>query len=111
MGDKLVRFKKRTSEDMELDELLRSLSRTQREIDLAYNHFNFTSDPDLIESCVYEISSLQCRYNYLLRRVKERGGSAVIRQYPERYLAVDVPPEALADVDTPEALRAIRDNL
>ena len=51
MGDKLVRFKKRTSEDMELDELLRSLSRTQREIDLAYNHFNFTSDPDLIESC------------------------------------------------------------
>ncbi len=39
----------------------------------------------------------------------DRGGSAVIRQYPERYLAVDVPPEALADVDTPEALRAIRD--
>ena len=31
----------------------------------------------------------------------DRGGSAVIRQYPERYLAVDVPPEALADVDTP----------
>ena len=41
----------------------------------------------------------------------DRGGSAVIRQYPERYLAVDVPPEALADVDTPEALRAIRDTL
>ena len=41
----------------------------------------------------------------------DRGGSAVIRQYPERYLAVDVPPEALADVDTPEALRAIRDHL
>ncbi|MBS5650667.1 MAG: YaaL family protein [Clostridiales bacterium] len=69
---------------MELDELLRSLSRTQREIDLAYNHFNFTSDPDLIESCVYEISSLQCRYNYLLRRVKERGGSAVIGALPGR---------------------------
>ncbi len=84
MGDKLVRFKKRTAEDMELDELLRSLSRTQREIDLAYNHFNFTSDPDLIESCVYEISSLQCRYNYLLRRVKERGGSAVIGALPGR---------------------------
>lgn len=63
---------------------LRSLSRTQREIDLAYNHFNFTSDPDLIESCVYEISSLQCRYNYLLRRVKERGGSAVIGALPGR---------------------------
>ena len=39
MGDKLVRFKKRTSEDMELDELLRSLSRTQREIDLAVAYY------------------------------------------------------------------------
>jgi len=26
-------------------------------------------------------------------------------------IAVDVPPEALADVDTPEALRVIRDTL
>ena len=34
MGDKLVRFKKQTAEDMELDELLRSLSRTQREIEM-----------------------------------------------------------------------------
>ena len=40
----------------------------------------------MIESCVYEISSLQCRYNYLLRRVKERGGSAVIGALPGREI-------------------------
>ncbi len=82
MGEKLVPFKKRRPQDTELDELLRSLSRTQREIEQAYNRFNFTSDPDLIESCVYEITSLQCRYNYLLRRVKERRGGAALDALP-----------------------------
>ena len=74
MGEKLVLFKKREPVDNELDDLLRCLSRTQREIEQAYNRFNFTSDPDLVESYVYEITSLQCRYNYLLRRVKELEG-------------------------------------
>ena len=81
MGDKLVLFKKQRTSDSELDELLHSLSRTQREIDQAYNRFNFASDPDLIDSYIYEISALQCRYNYLLRRVKEqRGGTAAAAQ-------------------------------
>ena len=82
MGEKLVLFRKREHIDSELDDLLRSLSRTQREIEQAYNHFNFTSDPALVESYVYEITSLQCRYNYLLRRVKERGGTAAMRTLP-----------------------------
>ena len=84
MGETLVLFKKREPNDTELDDLLRSLSHTQREIEQAYNRFNFASDPDLVESYVYEISSLQCRYNYLLRRVKERGGSAAARTLPGR---------------------------
>ncbi len=82
MGEKLVLFKKHGPDDSELDDLLRSLSRTQREIDQAYNHFNFASDPDLVESYVYEITALQCRYNYLLRRVKERGGAAALGALP-----------------------------
>ena len=36
--------------------------------------FNGTGDPDLIESYVFEINSLQARYSYLLRRVKELEG-------------------------------------
>ena len=54
------------------DALVDSLSSTQREIDAAYNRFNFATDPDLIDSCVYEINSLQCRYNYLLHKIKTR---------------------------------------
>lgn len=66
----------------ELRELLGSLSRTQSDIDRAYNQFNFASDPDLVESYVYEITALQCRYNYLLRRVKALGFTAAMGTPP-----------------------------
>ena len=52
-------------------ELMQSLSHTRTLINQAYGGFNSASDSDLIESYVFEINSLQARYNYLLRRVKE----------------------------------------
>lgn len=77
MGEKTVLFKTRKSSDTELDDLLHSLSHTRCEIEQAYNRFNFTNDPDLIESYVYEIKSLQCRYDYLLHRIKGRSEVSV----------------------------------
>ena len=55
-------------------ELLQSLAHTRTLINQAYGGFNSASDADLIESYVFEINSLQARYNYLLRRVKELEG-------------------------------------
>ena len=55
-------------------ELLNALSHTRTLINQAYGGFNTASDSDLIESYVFEINSLQARYNYLLRRVKELEG-------------------------------------
>lgn len=52
-------------------ELMNSLAHTRTLINQAYGGFNTVSDADLIESYVFEINSLQARYNYLLRRVKE----------------------------------------
>ena len=57
--------------EAERSELMRSLSMTRTLINQAYGSFNYTSDSDLIESYVFEISALQARYNYLLKRVKE----------------------------------------
>ena len=57
--------------EAERRELLASLSQTRALISQAYGSFNSVSDSDLIESYVFEINSLQARYNYLLRRVKE----------------------------------------
>lgn len=57
--------------EREKRDLAESLAQTGRQIQQAYRAFNSVYDPDLIEAAVYEIDSLQARYAYLLRRVKE----------------------------------------
>ena len=69
---KLFTFrKKETPAQQERQELLEGLARTRVLINQAYACFNRESDPDLIESYVFEINALQSRYSYLLRRVRE----------------------------------------
>lgn len=62
-------------QEEERQELMSSLAHTRALINQAYGGFNTASDGDLIESFVFEINSLQARYNYLLRRVKELEGA------------------------------------
>ena len=64
-----------SAQEEERRELMSSLSHTRTLINQAYGGFNCASDTDLIESYVFEINSLQARYNYLLRRVKELEGA------------------------------------
>ena len=72
-GNKGFFFRKRaeSERDVELRTLKEGLAKTRTLISQAYAGFNGTGDPDLIESYVFEINSLQARYSYLLRRVKE----------------------------------------
>ena len=60
-----------TPEQEERQALLEGLERTRVLIHQAYACFNRESDPDLIESYVFEINALQSRYSYLLKRVRE----------------------------------------
>lgn len=55
----------------ERHQLLESMADTRRKLNQAYSDFNAQSDPDLVESCVYEINALQSRYAYLARQMKE----------------------------------------
>ncbi len=68
-------FSSRVREDsqrqQEKQELISSLSRTRAQLQQAYSGFNLVSDQDLVESYVFEIKSLQSRYDYLFRRIKE----------------------------------------
>ena len=57
--------------DPEQEQLMETLAQTRVLINQAYSGFNTAQDPELIESFVFEINSLQCRYSYLLRRIKE----------------------------------------
>lgn len=63
--------KKAQQAHAERAQLTASLNHTRTLIQQAYGGFNAVSDGDLIDSYVFEISALQSRYNYLLRRIKE----------------------------------------
>lgn len=67
----LLRKRQDSSTQRERQELLEGLARTRVLIHQAYSCFNRESDPDLIESYVFEINALQSRYSYLLRRIRE----------------------------------------
>lgn len=64
-------FRRQPAEDSDLQDLKRELQLAQRELDFAYHQFNLVSDPELIDSCVYQISSVKARCNYLIRAIKE----------------------------------------
>ena len=54
-----------------LTELKTSLQETQSALNSAYTAFDYASDPELTEACIFEIRSLQARMNYLVRQIKE----------------------------------------
>ena len=58
------------------EQLHRELQSTGLALKDAYEKFNYVSEPELVEACVYEINALKARYNYLLRCIKERSGQS-----------------------------------
>lgn len=60
------------SDSPALLELKQSLQDTQAELDLAYSAFDYASDPDLTESCIFTIHALRSRMNYLVKQIKEQ---------------------------------------
>ncbi len=62
--------------DPELQDLKDELRSAQGELALAYRRFNQAIEPELVEACIYRISSEKARCNYLLRAIKERSPAA-----------------------------------
>ena len=65
-------FFKKSKPDPELLALKAELQEAQGELSLAYRRFDQALDPELVESCVYQISAVQARCNYLIRAIKAR---------------------------------------
>lgn len=65
-------FSKNPRPDPELLALKAELLEAQEQLALAYRQFNQVVDPELVESCVYQISAVKARCNYLIRTIKER---------------------------------------
>ncbi len=67
---------KRPLRDPELAALKQSLQAAQEELVWAYAQFDEAVDPELVESCCYQISAVKARCNYLLRAIKDRTAAA-----------------------------------
>ena len=65
------RSEARRAQQQERAQLMEVMAQTRVQINQAYALFNQHSDPDLVDSCVYEINALQSRYSYFVRRFKE----------------------------------------
>jgi len=80
-------FRKNCTPDPELLALREELQMAQGELTLAYRQFNQAVDPELVEACVYQISAIKARCNYLIRTIKERSPeSAAAARFEENSL-------------------------
>lgn len=80
---KIHHFRRDTARRGEMQPLFDDLDSTRSALACAYARFNASTEPELIEACVYEINAAQARYNYLLRLVKESGGEAAFKTFSE----------------------------
>lgn len=81
---KIHRYRRDVARDNSLQELFNELGDMRLALEDAYMRFNITTEPELVDACVYEINAAQSRYNYLLRSIKEAGGEAAFKAYSGR---------------------------
>ncbi|MCI9122741.1 MAG: YaaL family protein [Eubacterium sp.] len=63
-------FKQEPKPDETYQNLLDNLMLTKKSLDLAYQNFENATDPELIDSYIYEVNAIQKRYKFLLCRLK-----------------------------------------
>ncbi len=59
----------------QINPLIEEIYKTKSALDAAYSNFENVTEPDLIDCYIYELKSVQMRYRFLLRQVKENGVS------------------------------------
>ncbi|QUI20930.1 YaaL family protein [Vallitalea pronyensis] len=63
----------------EEDFILKNIDIAKRALDNAYNNFEVATDPDLIDSCIYEVKAMQLKYQYLISEAKRMNIIAKLR--------------------------------
>ena len=75
-------FSKKVLPDPELPALRAELQSAQAELTCAYQQFNLATDPELVESCIYQINAVKARCNYLIRTIKTHSGESAVPEVP-----------------------------
>ena len=63
--------KKSVLHDKRYHLLLQDLKQTEHDLDAAYTKLGSVLEQDLIDCYIYEVQSLQMRYRFLLKRIKQ----------------------------------------
>jgi len=66
-------MKKLNNEKNEKDEMAEILKKAQADLDVAMNNYEFADEPALVDYYTYNIKAAQMKYEYLLRKAKEKG--------------------------------------
>lgn len=59
------------------DYLLNEIKKTKIAMEAALSNFQNVVDPDLIDSCIYELNAVQNRYKFLLKQAKALDGDTL----------------------------------
>jgi len=81
---KIHRFRRDMARDEGMQEQFDELNALRAALSAAYTRFDTTTEPELVDACVYEINAAQSRYNYQIRLIKDAGGEAAFKAYSER---------------------------
>jgi hypothetical protein len=66
-------YASRREEDTGSKQLIAEIESVKQNLDLVSSRFDFQSDPDLVEACIYEMQALAARYRYLTREARREG--------------------------------------
>ena len=64
--------RKEAEEDSGL-KLLKEIEAVKNSLDTVSERFEYQSDPDLVEACIYEMKALTARYRYLTKEARRLG--------------------------------------
>lgn len=59
--------------DEDTKDLINNLKNAQDDFETAVTNYEFAEEPELIDYYTYKIKATQTRYQYLLKKAKERG--------------------------------------
>lgn len=51
-------------------ELIDEIEDIKRSLATAHSNFEYASDPDLVDSYIYEVNAIQYKYKYLLKQIR-----------------------------------------
>ena len=64
---------KKNKKTNEINEIIKNIEQTKRELDYSQLCLEFATEHLLIDSLIYEVKSLQKKYDYYLKICKEKG--------------------------------------